>query len=141
MLASVGKVSSWTNNNWQCVLRNVDSVIAKKIAESADALAYKTYTGDDRNEAHSVLRERAYKPSRIRKAYSCDNSAFVVLSCLCAGIDVLEYSGEAMTEDKTKNTFPSIGFKRITDIKYLKSAKMLKKGDILVKSGDCAIVI
>lgn len=141
MTAKPGSRHPWENRSWQVVLRNRDKEIAERIAECADQLADKTIQGDNKNEAHEALKEKDYNIRSIRKPRQAGNSEFVTLACLCAGISELEYSATAPNEKKLREILPSIGFKTITDKKYLQSEKLLKAGDVLINAGDCEVVI
>lgn len=141
MIATTGKQCEWNNNMWECVLRYRDKEKAQNIGESALLLVTRTKPGDNSNEAHDVLKEKDYNIKRVRRLLQCNDPAFVTLSCLCAGIDDLEYSATPPSETQMVNMFPAIGFKKLKDKQYLTSERLLKKGDILVKAGACAVYI
>lgn len=140
MTAKPGSRQPWENKSWQVVLRNRDKVVADRIADCAYQLSDKTLSGDNKNEAHDALKAKDYNIKSIRRPRQSGSPEFVTLSCLCAGIMELEYSATAPNEKKLREILPEIGFKTITDKKYLQSDKLLKAGDILIKAGDCEIV-
>ena len=141
MIAKPGIETEWEQNGWECVLRFKDDKVREAIGECASRLVLRTKEGADVEEAHRVLKEKEYNIGRVRKLLQTGDAEFVILSCLCAGILDLEYSATAPSYIAMMNRFPSVGFKRIKNIDYLKSALLLKNGDILIKNGSTVVFV
>lgn len=138
-------VREWYDKGWAILIRAKSKTLANKIAKKCE-LGCKNdnigYNQNDRNSLHEQAKKCGYKISKVEKC-NCDCSSFVIVCCICAGVKELEYYGNASTTRNLADVLlKTRKFNLITDDKYLRSEKYLRRGDILIKpcSHTCIVL-
>jgi hypothetical protein len=135
---------SWYNSGtgWHTVLRPKTADLAEKSAVACEAACANNLIGYDqgqRNTLNTQAKMVDYDLAKITKACECDCSALMHV-CAIAGGANLTYGSNAVTTRNMVGVFMATGnYEKLTDEKYLKSDKYLKRGDILVKNGHTAM--
>lgn len=132
-------VRTWYDKDWTVVLRPKKAAVAEKSARACEKGCANKHIGYDmnqRNTAHTQAKAVGYDLSKIKTNCETDCSAFMTLCALSAGVDELEYAGNAPTTSTMRDAFVATGeYEALTDKKYLTSDACLKRGDILVAEG------
>lgn len=143
-------VRQWYKKPWTVLLRHPDRLVRERIAAIAEALASPPanriigYDQNQRNTFHTIALKYKYNLlDFINAAEPCetDCSAFVTCVCLFAGLNKLEYSGNAPTTSSMKGVFKQAGFNVLTDSRYVDGTDYLSKGDILLKPGAHVVIV
>ena len=135
----------WYSKPWTVLLRPKDAQIAEKSAQECEAGCANNnigYNQQSRNTAHIQAQLVGYDLSKIKAPCATDCSAFMTLCAIAAGVNELEYQGNAPTTSTMSDAFVKSGkYEKLTDSKYLTSDKYLKRGDILVKPGSHTVMV
>lgn len=141
-------VRTWYENSWNVILRPKTAAIAEKMAKFCEEVCANDQVGYDqyqRNTLRDAARAAAWNGAKITTACETDCSAFMTVCAEAAGVDVsgCYTSSNAPTTSTMKDKFKATGaFEVLTDSKYMKTDKHLKRGDILVReSGHTAMAL
>lgn len=141
-------VRTWYENIWNVILRPKTAAIAEKMAKFCEEVCANDQVGYDqyqRNTLRDAARAAAWNGAKITTACETDCSAFMTVCAEAAGVDVsgCYTSSNAPTTSTMKDKFKATGaFEVLTDSKYMKTDKYLKRGDILVReSGHTAMAL
>ena len=135
----------WYNGNWTSVIRHKDASIADKIASACEAICANENVGysssvSERNTLWDESIQVDFDFSKISKACSCDCSSLVQVCAISAGV-AMAYGINAMTTRTMVERLMETGeFERYTTSDYTRSDRLLRRGDILHKTGHTAIV-
>ena len=128
----------WYSRPWNCVLRHPDEKVRKKIADLARKAANNNHIGynqSNRDSYYNELKKVNYNPSKIAKKCDADCSAGVIANIKAAGHLLGIKNLQTITCTYTGNmreALSDVGFKILTDSKYLTSDNYLLEGDILL---------
>lgn len=134
----------WYSRPWNCVLRHPNEKVRKKIADLArkaannDHIGYNQY---NRDSYYNELKKVNYNPSKITKDCDADCSAGVIANIKAAGhlLDIKNLQTVACTyTGNMREALSDVGFKVLTDSKYLTSDNYLLEGDILLND-ECHV--
>lgn len=134
----------WYSRPWNCVLRHPNEKVRKKIADLArkaannDHIGYNQY---NRDSYYNELKKVNYNPSKITKDCDADCSAGVIANIKAAGYLLCIKNLQTITCTYTGNmreALSDVGFKVLTDSKYLTSDNYLLEGDILLND-ECHV--
>ena len=143
-------IRKWYNKPWSILIRHPNRQVREKIAYIAETLASPPanqligYDQNNRNSFHIIAKKHGYDLKDFIGAHELcetDCSAFVTCVCLFAGINSLEYTGNAPTTSMMQIVFKTAGFEILTDQKHVGSEAYLSKGDILVKPGSHTVIV
>lgn len=135
---------SWYNSGsgWHTVLRPKTSDLAEKSAQACEAACDNNTIGYDQNQRNTLNTQAkavGYDLNKITNPCECDCSALMHV-CAIAGGANLTYGSNGLTTRNMVSAFLASGdYEKLTDSKYLKSDKYLKRGDVLVKNGHTAM--
>ena len=128
----------WYSRPWNCVLRHPDEKVRKKIADLARKAANNNHIGYNqynRDSYYNELKKVNYNPSKIVRKCDADCSAGVIANIKAAGHILGIKNLQTITCTYTGNmreALSDVGFKVLTDSKYLTSDNYLLEGDILL---------
>jgi hypothetical protein len=134
----------WYSRPWNCVLRHPDEKVRKKIADLArkaannDHIGYNQY---NRDSYYNELKKVNYNPSKITKKCDADCSAGVIANIKATGHLLCIKALQNITCTYTGNmreALSDVGFKVLTNSKYLTSDNYLLEGDILLND-ECHV--
>lgn len=130
-----------SGSGWTHVLRAKDKKAAKKISETAQAIANNDNIGYDQNNRTSLYDNAVkvnYDISKIKVPCECDCSTLVSVCVNAAGVKIAKniYTGNQLNAIKATDAFEIL-----TDKKYLTSADNLQDGDILLRVGHTAVAV
>ena len=131
---------TWASGGtWQYVIRPTSSTVATKIANAMKAACANNnigYSQADRLSLNLLAVKNGYNLAKVGKC-NCDCSSLVAVCCNAAGVKVSPsmYTGNELAVLKGTGKFTVF-----TSTNYTKSDKLLKAGDILLRSGHTAIV-
>ncbi len=134
----------WYSRPWNCVLRHPNEKVRKKIADLArkaannDHIGYNQY---NRDSYYNELKKVNYNPSKITKDCDADCSAGVIANIKAAGHLLGIKNLQTITCTYTGNmreALSDVGFKVLTNSKYLTSDNYLLEGDILLND-ECHV--
>ncbi len=134
----------WYSRPWNCVLRYPDEKIRKKIADLARKAANNDHIGynqSNRDSYYNELKKVNYNPSKITKNCDADCSAGVIANIKAVGHLLGIKNLQTITCTYTGNmrkALSDVGFKVLTDSKYLTSDNYLLEGDILLND-ECHV--
>ena len=134
----------WYSRPWNCVLRHPDEKVRKKIADLARKAANNNHIGYNqynRDSYYNELKKVNYNPSKITKDCDADCSAGVIANIKAAGHLLGIKNLQTITCTYTGNmreALSDVGFKVLTDSKYLTSDNYLLEGDILLND-ECHV--
>lgn len=134
----------WYSKPWSYVLRPKDGKLAERAVKIALALAESNKVGYDQYQRNTLYNELKKHNNDVSAIAPCetDCSAFVTACYIAAGVSQLNYTSNAPTTSTMVKTFLSTGeFEVLTDVKYLKTDALLKRGDILVKPGSHTVLV
>ena len=135
----------WYAGGWTVCLRPKSATVAEKLAKACEAGCANANIGYDqnqRNTLHDRAKAAGYNLSAITAKCECDCSSFATVCAIAAGVDKLEYTGNAPTTSSMRSKFVGSGaFEALTDSKYLGSDAYLKRGDVLVKPGKHTVIV
>ena len=142
-------VIPWYNRPWTCVLRYPNKTVAADIAYCARAAAENDKIGYDQNQRDTFWRALAsvpnYGPAKITTPCESDCTCGVATCVKAAGLR----KGDAMLRKidpdyywsgNMREGFMHLGFRVLTDPKYLTSDRYLLPGDILLYDNHHAAV-
>lgn len=140
------KLISWYNRPWTVVLRyEKDPRVGYLMAQLSCAAPLNSKIGYDqvqRNTYWTQLKAADYNPEKITVACEDDCTAGVTANTKACGhilgIKALEDLSTGIYSKTMKSNFVKAGFTALTDSKYLKSAKYLLPGDVLLYEGHHA---
>lgn len=134
----------WYDKGWTNLIRAKSKTLANKIAKKCELGCENDnigYNQNDRNSLFEQAKKCGYKISKVGRC-NCDCSSYVIVCCICAGIKELEYHGNApTTRNLAEVLLKTHKFNLITDDKYLRSDKYLRRGDILIKPGSHTCIV
>ena len=135
------QVIPWYSRPWTAVLRYPNKVVAADIAYCARAAAENDMVGYDQSERdsfwHALAQTPGYDPAKITIPCEDDCTCGVATCVKAAGLR----KGDAMLRKidpdyywsgNMREGFKALGFKVLTDPKYLTSDRYLLPGDILL---------
>lgn len=134
----------WYSRPWNCVLRHQDEKVRKKIADLARKAANNDHIGynqSNRDSYFNELKKVNYNPSKITKNCDADCSAGVIANIKAVGHLLGIKNLQTITCTYTGNmreALSDVGFKVLTDSKYLTSDNYLLEGDILLND-ECHV--
>ena len=135
----------WYKGGWAVLLRPKDSAVAERLAKACEAGCANANIGYDqgqRNTLHDEAKATGYDLSKITAKCECDCSSFATVCAIAAGVDKLEYTGNAPTTSSMRKAFVNSGaFDALTESKYLGADTYLRRGDILVKPGSHTVIV
>lgn len=143
-------IRQWYKKPWSVLLRHPRREVREDIAKIAETLCSPPvnqligYDQAERNTFHTIAKKYNYNLDefiRAKELCETDCSAFVTCVCLFAGLNSLEYTGNAPTTSTMKNTFKKAGFNVLTDDKYVSGIDYLSRGDILLKPGSHVVIV
>lgn len=137
-------VRSWWAFGWECVLRPKKTEVAEKSAKFIeDACSNKNigYDQGQRNTLFSKAVSVKYDASKINTPCECDCSSLIHVAVIAAGVNITYGSNAFTTRTMVLRLVQSGDYEKLTDSKYLKSDKYLKRGDILVKAGSHTVMV
>lgn len=132
------ELRKWYSRPWTVVLRYPDQAVALKIAELGIAAALNDKIGYDQGQRATYwkqLKAAGYDPSRIAAACEDDCTAGVSANVRAAGhlFGIQALQGVPLCSSRNMRAeFTKAGFTALAASKYLKSAKCLLPGDILL---------
>lgn len=132
---------SWYSKPWGMVLRCKNQAIAQKARDIAIKLANSNLVGYDQNERNSLYRELERNGWDVDKYIrsgvktECDCSSFVY-ACYCCVLAELRGLANAPTTVTSRSFYSSHGFDVMLSSEYTASARKLREGDLLNKSGS-----
>lgn len=134
---------SWWDGQWNVLLRPSEQY-AEKMAKACEAGCLNNnigYSQPQRNSLHNNAKLIGYDLSKVGKS-ECDCSSYMTVCAIAAGINALEYTGNAPTTSTMRRVFKATNqFAVLTDAKYLRKDKYLKRGDILVREGHHTVMV
>jgi hypothetical protein len=131
-------IIQWYSRPWNCVLRHPNKKVRKKIADLARKAANNNrigYNQSNRDSYYNELKKVNYNPSKIVRKCDADCSAGVIANIKAAGHLLGIKNLQTITCTYTGNmreALSDVGFKVLTDSKYLTSDNYLLEGDILL---------
>lgn len=132
---------SWYDKGWNKVIRPKDADLADRIAKAMKAACKNKNIGYNQSR-RTTLYEKAkandWDISGIKSKCDTDCSALVAVCVNAAGVKV---SGSMYTGNEAEVLKQTGKFKILTDAKYTKSDKLLKRGDILLKEGSHTAIV
>ena len=134
------------SGGWECVYRPKDSKVAEFIATfMVSAVANGKYIGYSQDASRVGVFDECQKmtlpnPARITKPVNCDCATLVGAAIYFAGIK-LSTLRKLCTWEMEDVLMKSGQFTKLTDKDLLNSAKGIKRGDILWKTGHTAVAI
>lgn len=134
----------WYSRPWNCVLRHPDEKVRKKIADLARKAANNNHIGYNqynRDSYYNELKKVNYNPSKITKDCDADCSAGVIANIKATGhlLDIKNLQTITCTyTGNMREALSDVGFKILTDSKYLTSDNYLLEGDILLND-ECHV--
>ena len=135
----------WYDKNWDHLLRPKDFKLSLKMVRICADICSNNFVGydqRDRNTLYFYMKDKNFDISKIDKPLSCDCSSLMSFCTIAAGVNKLNYKTNAPTTRNMVKLFLETGaFYEITDKKYLKSDKYLRKGDILVSTGHHTVMV
>lgn len=132
---------SWYNKDWDCVVRPKTTKLRNQIAKIGIALAKNNKIGYDQNNRltlYNQLKANNFDYKKVTKPCACDCSSFVSVIVNCCGIRV---NPSSTTRNLKQNLLATGEFKVLTVAKYTKQKENLKKGDILIKTGNHTVIV
>jgi hypothetical protein len=145
------RITQWYSHPWNRVLRAPSISTGEKIAKLAEAAARNDHigysSGYSRSTYWQALNKSKYDPSKITKNCNTDCSAFVAATVKACGYLLKEAKAMRdvdpnLTTRNIRVSLKNVGFKELTDNKYLKSSDYLAKGDIIIHDAThCAICL
>lgn len=132
---------TWYNRGWNKVIRPKDEKEAAKIATAMKAACNNNNIGYDQNQRttlYELAKAKKWDIAAVDKKCETDCSALVAVCVNAAGIPV---SGSIYTGNQAAALEKTGRFKILTDAKYTKSDKLLKRGDILLKEGSHTAIV
>lgn len=135
------EVIPWYSRPWTCVLRHPDQRIAKDIAYCARAAAENDRIGYDQGERTTFWRALCevpnYDPAKITRACESDCTCGVATCVKAAGlrkgnVNLANLDPDYYYSGNMRLGFKALGFKVLTDTRYLTSDRYLLPGDILL---------
>lgn len=134
---------SWYSKNWDFVLRPKSNTVAEKSAKACEKGCGNNNIGYDQNQRNTLntqAKKVGYDLSKITTKCETDCSAFMTVCAIAGGADVA-YGSNAPTTSTMKTRFTVGGdYEVLTASKYLTSDKYLKRGDILVNTGNHTVM-
>lgn len=135
---------TWYLSDWNYLLRCKDAYKAEKMAKTCEDACDNPYIGYDQNERNTLIklaRLNNYDLAKINIPCECDCSSLMAVCAESAGIKVYS-STNAPTTTSMKAVFGATGqFDILTDDKFLKTDKNLRRGDILVRQGHHTVMV
>ncbi len=131
-------IIQWYSRPWNCVLRHPNKKVRKKIADLARKAANNNHIGynqSNRDSYYNELKKVNYNPSKIVRKCDADCSAGVIANIKAAGHLLGIKNLQTITCTYTGNmreALSDVGFKILTNSKYLTSDNYLLEGDILL---------
>lgn len=131
-------IIQWYSRPWNCVLRHPNKKVRKKIADLARKAANNNrigYNQSNRDSYYNELKKVNYNPSKIVRKCDADCSAGVIANIKAAGhlLDIKNLQTITCTyTGNMREALSDVGFKVLTDSKYLTSDNYLLEGDILL---------
>lgn len=131
---------SWSSGGtWSYVIRPKSATVAKKIVTAMKQACANNnigYSQADRLSLNTLAVKTGYNLAKVGKC-NCDCSSLVAVCCNAAGVKVppTMYTGNELAVLKGTGKFTVY-----TGSSYTKSDKLLKAGDILLRTGHTAIV-
>lgn len=128
-------------NQWDCVLRCKDKAMRNMIADNAEKAVRNPQIGYDMNQRYTLyddVEDKGFDCSKTTKDVECDCSTLATVCCGYAGITIPRDTRTANMQSRYTATKR---FKVLTANKYVKSAKYLKRGDILVRGGHHTSIV
>lgn len=132
---------NWYNHGWNKVIRPKDEKEAAKIAKAMEAACKNNNIGYDQNQRttlYELAKAKKWDIAAVNKKCETDCSALVAVCVNAAGIPV---SGSIYTGNQAAALEKTGHFKILTDAKYTKSDKLLKRGDILLREGSHTAIV
>lgn len=132
---------NWYNHGWNKVIRPKSEEEAKKIAKAMKSACKNNNIGYDQNQRttlYELAKAKKWDIAAVDKKCETDCSALVAVCVNAAGIPV---SGSIYTGNQAAALEKTGHFKILTDAKYTKSDKLLKRGDILLKEGSHTAIV
>lgn len=139
-------IRKWYSSTWHTVLRCKDPIKAEIMARACEAACNNSHIGYDQSQRNTLRTQAAlvgWDLSKISAYCECDCSSLMAVCAECAGIAIPYVSGlNAPTTGNMVAAFLKTGmFDALTGAQYVGSDKLLRRGDILVKSGHTAMVL
>ena len=132
---------SWYSKPWDMVLRCKNRAAAQKARDIAIKLANSNLVGYDQNGRNTLYRELERNGWDVDKYIrsgvktECDCSSFVY-ACYCCVLAELRGLANAPTTVTSKSFYKEHGFEVFLSSSYTSSARNLREGDLLNKSGS-----
>ena len=133
------RVINWYNRPWDHVLRAPTREIGNKLAEISREAANNDNVGYDQYERKTyyfALKVANWHPEDIKKKCETDCSASSIANVIATGhqlgIKALENLSPDVYSGNIRKALVAVGFKDLTDSKYLTSDAYLLPGDILL---------
>lgn len=133
-------IQTWASGGrWSYVIRPKSATVAKKLADAMIAACKNNnigYSQADRLSLYKLASKNGWNLAKVGKC-NCDCSSLVAVCCNAAGVKVppTMYTGNELAVLKGTGKFTVY-----TGSGYTKSDKLLKTGDILLRTGHTAIV-
>lgn len=137
-------VRNWYSGGWHTVLRPKRHGLAEKSAQACEAACANPNIGYDqagRNSLYAVAKEAQFNLSRIDKPCACDCSSLMHVCMIAGGANMAYGTNGITTATMVREVMATGDYEKLTDSKYLTSDKLLRRGDILVKTGHTAMVL
>lgn len=137
-------IRDWYNKGWNILLRPKSAEIAEKSAQFVEAAAANDAIGYDQNQRNTLYTQAKannFDASKINIKCECDCSSFMHTAAIAGGAK-LKYGSNGFTTRNMGAEFADSGdYLLIKDAEYLKTDKLLKRGDILVKEGSHTVMV
>lgn len=137
-------IKNWYNGSWACMLRAPDLKLGQKIAQIGAAAAKNDnigYSQPNRLSYYEQLKSNGWNPSKITSKCDADcsssTSAAIIAASTLLGNNYKKISkiSPGLSTHIMRNALKEVGFKVITEKKYLTSDSYLVPGDILLNDG------
>lgn len=137
-------IRNWYDKGWNVLLRPKSAELAEKSARFTEAAVKNEMIGYDqgqRNTLYKQAKASGFDPAKINVKCECDCSSLMHVAAIAGGAH-LEYGSNGFTTRNMRAEFADSGdYSVIKDAEYLKSDKLLKRGDILVKEGSHTVMV
>lgn len=138
------KINNWYSDSWTYMFIHPDANVREKHAKAVEDGCNNPNIGygqSDRNTLYQEAKKVGMDLSKIKNVCNCDCSAFQNVCAVISGAPGITYGSNGWTVSSMINLLGSLGYKVITNTKYLRSADYCVRGAIIAKSGHtvCAL--
>lgn len=131
-------IRTWYSKPWDYMAVHPDAEVREKHAAAIEAACANNSIGygqGDRNTLNALAKIAGYDLSKVGKC-NCDCSSLQNVAAVASGAHGAVYGSNGWTTTTMKPALQKLGYKIITDLKYLADKEYCVRGAIYVKAGS-----